>query len=136
MNGPTMRTSQQIYLYVDPLWSYNFIGAVEEHGVLDNVVISTLYQHAAQYVQLRHNFIMNAERGQNDATTYNNGMATLRQKASFLDVPYSYFEFYWELLYRSLRVCLHQVKATITDIQTVMNDKHEIQGVVTQIALH
>lgn len=136
MNGPTMRTSQQIYLYVDPLWSYNFIGAVEEHGTLDNVVISTLYQHAAQYVQLRHNFIMNAERGQNDAVAYNNGLATLRSKASFLDVPHSCFEFYWELLYRSLRVCLHQVKATIVTTQTVLNDTHDIQGMVVEVQLH
>lgn len=131
-----MATQQQIYLYVDPLWSYNFVGAVEEHGTLENVEITTLYNHAAQYVQLRHNFICNAERGCNNAADYNNGLATLRNKASFLDVAFSTFEFYWELLYRSLRVCLFQVRGTILSIQTVLNDKHEIQGVVAQVEMH
>lgn len=131
-----MSTNQQVYLYVDPLWSYNFVGAVEEHGTLDNIVITTLYNHAAQYVQLRHNFITNAERGQNNAVAFNNGMDTLRRKASFLDIPFSCFEFYWELLYRSLRVCLIQLKATITNVQTVMNAQHEIQGMVVQAAMH
>jgi hypothetical protein len=131
-----MSTYQHIYMYVDPLWSYNFVGAVEEFGTLENVEITTLYNHAAQYVQLRHNFITNAERGQNNPTDYNNGLATLRKKTGYFDVPHGTFEFYWELLYRSMRVCLCKVRATIISIQTVMNDKHEIQGVVAQVQLH
>lgn len=131
-----MSTHQHVYIYVDPLWSYNFVGAVEEFGILENVEISTLYNHAAQYIQLRHNFITNAERGHNNAADYNHGLDTLRKKAGYFEVPYVTFEFYWESLYRSLRVCLCQVRATILSIQTVLNDKHEIQGVVAQVQLH
>lgn len=131
-----MSISQQVYLYVDPLWSYNFVGAVEEFGILENVEITTLYNHAAQYVQLRHNFITNSARGHNSAPDYNHGLDTLRKKAACFEVPHHTFEFFWELLYRSLRICLLQVRATIVGIQTVMNDKHEIQGVVAQVELH
>jgi hypothetical protein len=131
-----MSISQNVYLPVDPLWAYNFIGAVEEHGLLETDQIRVCLSHAMQYLQVRHNFISGAQRGQNDPVTFNNAMQTLQKKASFLgEVPFATFQYYWEALYRSLRVPLSHLPYPIIDTHVVADENADLKGTVVEVRL-
>lgn len=118
------------FLPVDHLWSYNFTGGLSEFVDVDHVMLNDVYNAVARYIMLRHNFYLT------NAGTYNQFLAELRQKAEAWDIPAGYLEFYCDALFRSLRVALAQLPHQLTFAECIKNPRGDVSGVVVGIRLH
>lgn len=113
--------SFNVYLTVDPNWSYNFFGGLQEQFDLDHENTSKIYELTCAYLKERHRFLMTCS-----ASAYNAANEQINRQLHEFDAHPTYFYFYWESLYRTIRVGFETIRGVIEEIYPVTTPVGEI----------
>ncbi|AEH03531.1 hypothetical protein AVT69_gp106 [Pseudomonas phage PhiPA3] len=117
-----------IYIAIDPAWSYGFLSAISNHITLDFSTQSRLYEHAMDFIRLRHNFNWN-----HDAIAFNTGYNSIMMALQEYPIATSFFEGMYRQLFNNYHLALNSLGGEIAKITTITDSEGLITGIVCQV---
>jgi hypothetical protein len=127
-----MPDPKNIFIKVDPEWSYNYIGSIKEFVQLDPGVLAEYYNLACAYLTLRHNFVT----GHIDNVGYSNQIYSLFKPFENSSILHGVISYCTENLYRRVRPVLDMYRRMLARVSFFNDDKGEVQGLVFQYVEH
>lgn len=117
-----------IFIKLQPEWSYSFIGAMKEFMELDTLVVAKLYNVATHFLVLRHNFIW----GHIDNVRYTALVNELFAPFAHCRMQHHVMNYYAEDLYRRCRPVLDIHRNMLRSTLFYNDDKGDVIGTVFQ----
>jgi hypothetical protein len=116
---------ENVFIRVDPVWTYNFLGGLKEALTLDYKNVSEIFSLVGSYLVARHNFHVTK-----DAVTYNAFYEAFTKYLHQFEIYPTYFIHSFDHLYRLLKGAL-DCMAKEAKTFTMINDiEGEITGIV------
>lgn len=122
---------KSVYLTVDPKWSYDLLKGIRDelYGKDIPTFVATIYNHAADYVRLNHNFRCTLQ-----AVLFNRALDGLWRDLELLgDLPVPFFQNTFRLLYTTHLASFTVLTSAINTIHIVTNDNGELTGFVVSL---
>ncbi|MNF25509.1 hypothetical protein D3C81_313340 [compost metagenome] len=127
-----MPDPKNIFVKIDPTWSYNYMGSVKEFVQLEPNIIAEYYNLACAYLTIRHNFVS----GHLDNVSYTNQIYTLFKPFENTSTLHSVIAYCTEGLYRLVRPVLDMYRRVLARVTFVNDDKGDVNGLVFQYVEH
>lgn len=122
-----------VYVHIDPSWSYNLIGGIKDELPMDNPgrFICTLYQFAADFVKISHNFRLT-----NMSELYNASVYSIWTDLERMgDIPVPYFQVQFRQLYNTHLAVFNSIDKPIRTVTNVTSPEGDLTGFVFELVI-
>lgn len=120
-----------IYLRIDPSWSYNFLGGVKDEidGLDFFRFTDFVYRLASDFIRVSHNF-----RWSNDAAQFNLCLDSIWAEIKGQNIaPVPYFQVNFRQLFSQHLAAFNALPGPILKVNTITTDSGELQGFVFEV---
>lgn len=117
-----------VYVSVDPCWSYNFLGGLkDELRDLDLFKFTNdVYRLIADFVKISHNFRLT-----NNAVLFNEAMQSIWKDLELMgDIPVPYFQVSFRQLFNTHLASFNSLQGHIKEVVTITSPQGDLTGFV------
>jgi len=117
-----------VYVTVDPRWSYNFLGGLRDElrGLDLFKFTNDVYRLIADFVKISHNFRLT-----NNSVLFNEAMQSIWKDLELMgDIPVPYFQVSFRQLFNTHLASFNSLQGHIKEVITITSPQGDLTGFV------